>query len=394
MSFDGVIESFGRETITGWASFSLDGQAVAPQLRLHFNTRGVMEPTEMTPRGGGMTTFTFRLPSEFQRMGWHAFLDEFDAIIAEFPAKPDAGQFRIPFFKSVFSAFDADNRTALKANRLRDYSLDAKPGGRIAVFTIVYNEHVVLPLWARYYAAQFGAENLFVIDQGSSEPAYADSLPKGVNIVRVPRDVFDNWLIARQVALFQRFLLEAYDSVLYTDSDEFVCVDPAVLDGRTLSEFLRALPETVGITKGFNLVHDLASEPAYDPARPLLQQRKYLHRMPMMDKPLISRIPLNWVAGFHQAAEGGVEIPGLYMLHLRWFDLDFALRKGGFYRASAWNQYDVEHKLADYQRDGEQEIINRFKSLAAEATAVAGASFDPSKNFTLVPEWMRAAVNV
>jgi hypothetical protein len=52
------------------------------------------------------------------------------------------------------------------------------------------------------------------------------------------------------------------------------------------------------------------------------------------------------VPGFHTAAEGGSPIAGLYLLHSRWFDLDQALIKGGFYRSSSWNQFDVEHKLA------------------------------------------------
>jgi hypothetical protein len=84
----------------------------------------------------------------------------------------------------------------------------------------------------------------------------------------------------------------------------------------------------------------------------------------------------------------------LRKVELRWFDLDFALRKGGFYRESTWSAYDIQHKLADYQREGEQEIINRFRSLSAQVASLRDANFDPAANLTVVPDWMREAINV
>ncbi|MFT8641483.1 MAG: hypothetical protein ABF751_06070 [Acetobacter orientalis] len=41
----------------------------------------------------------------------------------------------------------------------------------LAVFTMVYNEHTLLPLWAAYFVRQVGAGNVYVLDHGS------DSLP-------------------------------------------------------------------------------------------------------------------------------------------------------------------------------------------------------------------------
>ena len=392
MAFDGVIESFSRNTITGWAGYIIDGKRHFPQLRLQFHKHEAISPSETVDRGE-RTGFVFRLPEVFHEMKWRDFLEDFDAIIASYPADTGAGQWRVPFFKSVLAPLDPDNRTALLAARLREYQIAPKPDGKIAAFTIAYNEPLMIPLWAKYYAEQFGAENLFVIDQGSDE-TYGDGLPKGVNIIRLPREAFDNWLIARTVAVFQRLLLESYDTVVYSDSDEFICSDPRVLEGKNLAEHLLSLPVPVGITTGYNLVHDLATEGAYDPTRPLLTQRRFLHRMTTMDKPLVSRLPLNWVPGFHNAAEGGVTIPGLYMLHLRWFDLDQALIKGGHYRSSAWSAFDVENQLASYQREGEQEIISRFRSLSAAVSRLGDAEFDPMANFTVVPAWMRAAIAI
>jgi hypothetical protein len=392
MSFEGVIESLSRNNITGWASYIVNGKPQFPQLRLQFHKHEAIFPTETVDRGE-RTGFVFRLPEAFREMRWRDFLDDFDAVVASFPADMGAGQWRVPFFKSVLAPLDPDNRTALLAARLKEYKIAPEPNGKIAAFTIAYNEPLMIPLWSKYYAKQLGAENLFVLDQGSDK-TYGVGLPKGVNIIRFPREEFDNWLIARIVAIFQRLLLESYDTVIYSDSDEFICSDPQALKGKSLAEHLRSLPVPVGITTGYNLVHDIATEGAYDPTRPLLSQRRFVHRMTTMDKPLISRVPLNWVPGFHNAAEGGITVPGLYMLHLRWFDLDQALVKGGHYRSSAWSAFDVEHQLASYQREGEQEIISRFRALSASVSGLREAEFDPAASFSVVPNWMRAAIAI
>jgi Glycosyl transferase family 2 len=393
MSFEGVIEDFGRETISGWASYLDHGRRTFPEVRLYFRTLGSFSPSTVIDRVDDRTGFVFRLPPEFRNILWADFLDEFDSVTATRPDIPGGGEFNIPFYKSVLASLNPDNRTGLRAPRLRDYEIGAKPNGPVAVLTIAYNERVMLPLWARYYAAEFGAENLFVIDQGSDQ-RYDEILPKGVNIIRVPRDMFDNWLIARQVAIMQRFLLESYDSVLYSDSDEFICAAPDVLCGKPLCDYLGSLTQAVGITTGYDLLHDIGSEAPYDPGRPLLEQRRVMRRQPTMDKPLISRLPLNWIPGFHTAVEGGTPIPGLYLLHLRWFDLDQALTKGGFYRASSWSQYDVENSLAAYQREGEGEIVERFRANSVIAADLRGATFDPAASHTVVPDWMRAAISI
>jgi exoribonuclease II len=56
---------------------------------------------------------------------------------------------------------------------------------RTAVVTIAYNEDVLLPLWVRYYARQFGEESCYVIDHGSDDES-TKNLGQ-INVVRIPR---------------------------------------------------------------------------------------------------------------------------------------------------------------------------------------------------------------
>ncbi|HEY4042180.1 MAG TPA: hypothetical protein VGM32_10120 [Rhodopila sp.] len=367
---------------------TLDGKPQPASLALRFQTLGSFAPTQVNMQPDGWVSFVFAL-EYLPRLSWSHFLDEFVGVIASCPAVSDTEWWIVPLHKNVLQSV---NQTTLHAERLRDYSRTPRPDGRLAAFTIVYNEYTVLPLWAQYYGSQFGESNLYIIDQGSERPY--GGLHPDINIIRLPRDAFDNWLIARVVAFFQRFLLESYDTVLYTDSDEFVCASPEVLAGRSLSDFLLRLPVPIGRPRGYNLVHDISRESAYDPSCPVLSQRRSVMRWRGGDKPLISRTPVSWLPGFHHASEGSVEIPGLYLLHLRYFDLDAALAKGGHYRASNWNRDDLDKGLGGHQLVGDAGIVSQFKDWSNLFASLSGVSFDGDAEAAFVPPWMRDAIVV
>ena len=387
IKFVGGIGSISQHQISGLVRTLRDGIPELPGVVLRFETLGDYLPTQTRPSDEGWLNFQFDLPAHFKELSWESFLNEFVAVIAYFPNGTSVEQWSIPLHKNTLAGLNA---TALKYDKIRAYGSKPNAGGRIAAFTIVYNEHTILPLWIRYYSHEFGARNIFIIDHGSDRPY--ETLPNNVSIIRLPRDEFDNWTIARIVAFFQRVLLESYDSVLYTDSDEFVCTSQDARNGRSLSQYLLELPEPIGITRSYNLHHDVLVEPTYDPTRPVLSQRKMITRQRAMDKPLISRVPLSWIPGFHAAHEGGVPVAGLFMLHLRWFDLNVALIKGGHYRSSKWNPYDVEAGLAYYQRDDESKIVLDAKRYSESFAGARESLFDAEAEISVVPEWMREAI--
>jgi hypothetical protein len=119
----------------------------------------------------------------------------------------------------------------------------------VAVFTMVYNEPRNLPLWTRYYGEQFGHENCWVLDHGSTDGS-TDSLP--CHRARLPRDPMDSLRRAQRCSAFQHFLLRVYDTVIYVDSDEFLVPDPRLagcLVCRT------AQPERSGLRAGRHSRH-------------------------------------------------------------------------------------------------------------------------------------------
>ena len=49
-------------------------------------------------------------------------------------------------------------------------------------------------------------------------------------------------------------------------------------------------------------------------------KRKYWYRYGYYDKPLITKVYLDWVYGFHTASGMGPIDPGLYMIHFHQYD--------------------------------------------------------------------------
>jgi len=201
----------------------------------------------------------------------------------------------------------------------------------IAAVTMVYNEPAFLPLWRRHYSRHLGAEHCYVIDHGSDDGSTADLRPMGH--IPLPRSPFDDRQRARFVSHLVAALLEWYDAVLYTDVDELLIPDPRHFP--TFEALAAALPDPVLWTVGLEL-HQHASEAPLDPSRPLGPQRRFVRFNPAMCKPLFTRKPLTYAAGFHTALGETPRFAPLYLIHLHWVDRSLGQARLAKTRAMAW----------------------------------------------------------
>ncbi|MFP6600587.1 MAG: glycosyltransferase family 2 protein [Deltaproteobacteria bacterium] len=207
----------------------------------------------------------------------------------------------------------------------------------LAIFTIVQNEPVWLPVWMKHYRSQLDAAHLYILDHDSDGEGAAllDELKRaGANVVPVHRRVsFDHSWLAETVERFQRFLLSSYEAVLFVEIDEIVATAPGsqyaglgdyaevVLDRR--HKFVRCA--------GFEVVHKPEEEPPLDWTQPLLKQRKWWYASEKYSKPLLSRMPLSWRKGFHRTSNVRVRSrqidQDLLLIHLHKLDFDYCVRR-------------------------------------------------------------------
>ncbi len=206
---------------------------------------------------------------------------------------------------------------------------------------MVRDERVMLPRWIAHYGRECGPDNLFVIDDNTTDGS-TDGLPGSV--IRIPSwgDKHFETTRMRLVSSFAAGLLETYDAVLFADADEFLVADPQRYD--SLVDLVAARPRVdVLAAQALNVVHDAGREGPLDPDRPVLGQRHWAKFIPLMCKPAIKRTPAPWVAGSHGTTIPFEIDPDLYMFHLKFAEREHLRSTGDHRKALA----DAEGRAAE-----------------------------------------------
>jgi len=233
------------------------------------------------------------------------------------------------------------------------------PDRRRAVITMVHNESVFLPIWLRYYSRFFAAEDIYVLDNDST-----DGSTDRDGFVRIPVShgrVDHTWMV-RTIEAQQRELLSSYDVVLVTDVDELITPTP---EWGTLDEYIDRFDEDYVKCVGYEILHLIDREDPYDPRRPILDQRGYWFANSAYDKPALTSTPVTWEPGFHRLEDeryldGSHWDPDLRLIHLHRMDFDICRERHGVRRDRAWNALDVDQDWASYNRTTEEGKFERW----------------------------------
>lgn len=213
--------------------------------------------------------------------------------------------------------------------------------------TMAKNDNVFLPIWLKYYSRFFKKNDTYVLDHESNDGS-TDNIDHLCNkeIVHYPF-LSDGWK-RDTVMIRQQELLRKYEYVIFTDPDEFIAPDPEKF--RDLEDFMMKADKDIYRCKGYFVFHS-KDEPNIDSGRPLLRQRKSWVYSSFSSKPLISRIPLHWTAGFHLVS--GLDIPiteDLVLLHLGRIDHDIRFAKHLVAAAYKWADLDLKNNWSWHYR--------------------------------------------
>lgn len=237
---------------------------------------------------------------------------------------------------------------------------------KVAAVTMAFNETVFLPIWARHYARQVGADHCYVVDHGSTEPII---VPPGVNTLRIPRSPHDDAKRADFIAALVTGLLHYYDWVIHTDVDEIALADP----GRytDLPALCAATPGDTVSAIGLDVQHVPMLEADLDAGRPVGQQRGWVRFTSAMCKPILTRRTLKWAPGFH-SADTTLDFGELYLFHLHWADQAIGLQRLAKTRTMPWG----DPRSGDHQRLSDGQWTALFQGMAV-LPRVEDCAFEP-----------------
>jgi Glycosyl transferase family 2 len=214
-----------------------------------------------------------------------------------------------------------------------------------AIITIVHNESVFLPIWLRYYSRFFGADDIYVLDNESTD----GSTDRG-GFVRIPveHDKVDHVWMLETMQDLQHELLDRYDLVVVTDVDEIIAPVPELSSlGRYLDHFDAEYMNCLG----YELLHMKDLELPLDLSSPILGQRRFWFANAGYNKPAVATIPMEWAPGFHVRADLQASIdPDLRLIHLHRMDYEICRERHRVRRRKAWAGEDEERSWAVHNK--------------------------------------------
>ena len=239
--------------------------------------------------------------------------------------------------------------------RYASYEPGRSPRKRGAVLTMVRDEGVFLPIWLRYYSRFFAPEDIHVLDHETS-----DGSTDGGGFVRIPvsHDSVDMTWMMETVTEHQHDLIDRYDVGLVIDVDEIVAPDPR---WGTLGDYIDRFDEPFVNCLGYELLHLRDEEPAYDPNRPVLEQRGHWYPNDDYDKPALATEPMAWKPGFHRRADDGFSLdPDLRLIHLHRMDYDICLTRHRRLSARTWSAETTASGWAAHNRVTDEQEFERW----------------------------------
>ena len=207
---------------------------------------------------------------------------------------------------------------------------------KCAVFTIVKNENFFLPIWLKHYRKYFCDYDIYVLDHESTDGS-TEKLPVKVEIVKNDLACDHQW-ITNTIRKKQRELLEDYECVLFAEADEIVYTINVPLD-KYIDTFLDSHAQYV-TCQSYEVIQNFEeNERNLNDNEEIFENRSWwtrqAHVVNFYDKTLLSKIPLEWVAGQHSTQHPSYYTNNLFMVHLKRYDFEQMLSRNR--RGKEWS---------------------------------------------------------
>jgi len=232
---------------------------------------------------------------------------------------------------------------------------------KCAIFVMVQNEKIFLPIWLKYYTKFFDGDDIFVFDHRTTDGSI-EECSRAYKFRAITLDYpysFDHKWFQFVAENTHDKLLEFYEYVIFTDIDEILFANNEKYKG--LDDYINKLKEDRVRCVGYELMHIKDKEDIFDIQKPVLAQRKYWHRNIWFDKTLISNTPLKWRIGFHLAfGKNAPQDKDLLLIHLHKLDFDMCWNKSVERSKLPWKKIELKSRRGWQNRITDIEEFKEF----------------------------------
>ena len=197
-------------------------------------------------------------------------------------------------------------------------------------FTFVQNDLVGLRLWLSYYTKYFDDLNIYCFNTKEEHRKDLDELKREYDFVYEFLYEYEGNKIDGTPAVLLGFIKDIQNTFL-GDHDWILCcnLDEIFISKRgNLKDLMeKHKNELVALpSEGYDVIQAEDEKPI-DYSKPLFEQRKYMVKNPNYNKIVLTRVPLNWVAGLHKIdsmtddESRVIKNTGLYLIHFKHADL-------------------------------------------------------------------------
>lgn len=185
----------------------------------------------------------------------------------------------------------------------------------------------LLDKWLTYYSKTFDRKDIYLINVNGSvvDNCFNNARNKFQFNEIIPYEILGSSSGPHFINRMLKQLLATYDVVALALCDEFLIPNSNYKD---LNEYIEHLERPYVYCIGRAIVHDFETELPLDWERPLLEQRRYWVKEMDSYKPSITKVPFEWIEGYHKIKgdeDRNLEkfaLGDLYFLHLRRIDYD------------------------------------------------------------------------
>jgi len=238
---------------------------------------------------------------------------------------------------------------------------------RAAVITDAVSSEFYFPCWHRYYASQFGAENLYVVTFDGLKADFKSFDLGGIWATKI----YNNDLRIKIISGLVNVLLEQYDYVIRVDTDEFLVPDPRSFE--SLADYVTRLERPYATAMGYDIVPAPDDDALVLDQPILVKQRSRAYPYDALNKTCITSIHLIWAPGFHFCS-AFPSFQKLYLFHMKRADLGIQMQIGAATAKHAPGERNFENYLAD------EESISNYNRAALHFPSGSGWEwFDRNK---------------